>query len=70
MAAGNRPSPALEYPALGALASRLLPAPVGVPPYVSFIRTTGAGYLGTAYAAFEVEDERRRVPRMTPPDDF
>ncbi len=64
---GNRPGPALEHPALGSLASRLLPAPVGVPPYVSFLRTAGAGFLGTAYAAFEVEGEgggavTRRAP--------
>src|ERR1700722_19730966 len=34
MTTGNRPSPALDYPALGALASRLLTAPADLPPYV------------------------------------
>jgi hypothetical protein len=46
MTTGNRPSPALEHPGLGSLASRLLPAPAGVPSYVAFQRTVGAGFLG------------------------
>ena len=64
MTTGNRPSPALDYPALGSLASRLLPAPSGVPAYVAFsgFRTTGPGYLGTAYSAFEVEGSPGRAP--------
>jgi hypothetical protein len=74
MATGNRPSAALEYPGLGSLASRLLPAPAGVPSYVAFQRTTGPGYLGTAYAAFEVEGGpgrgRLRVPGVSLPADF
>ena len=36
MATGNRPRPALDYPALGSLAARLLPPRQGVPPYVTF----------------------------------
>src|SRR5207245_7839134 len=57
MTTGNRPSPALEYPALGSLASRLLPAPTGAPSFVPFsgLRSTGPGYLGSAFSAFEVE---------------
>src|SRR5689334_16052105 len=35
MATGNRPGPALEYPATGALAARLLPPRRGIPPYVT-----------------------------------
>jgi hypothetical protein len=74
MTTGNRPSAALEYPGLGSLASRLLPAPAGVPSYVAFQRTTGPGHLGTAYAAFEVEGGPRggwlRVPGVTLPADF
>jgi hypothetical protein len=74
MTTGNRPSPALEYPGLGSLASRLLPAPEGVPSYVAFQRTAGAGYLGTGYAAFEVEGApgrgRLRAPGMSLPADF
>jgi len=74
MSTGNRPSPALDYPGLGSLASRLLPAPAGVPSYVAFQRTVGAGYLGTSYAAFEVEGApgrgRLRAPGMSLPADF
>jgi len=60
MTTGNKPTPALQYPSLGSLASRLLPAEKSVPPYVSFgvIRggTAGvAGYLGTAHNPFVVE---------------
>jgi uncharacterized protein (DUF1501 family) len=74
MATGNRPSPALEYPALGSLAAKLLPAPAGVPSHVAFARTTGPGYLGTAYAGFEVEAGsgrgRLRIPGVALPADF
>jgi hypothetical protein len=74
MTTGNRPSAALEHPGLGSLAARLLPARAGVPSYVAFQRTVGAGYLGTAYAAFEVEGApgrgRLRVPGMSLPADF
>src|SRR5207249_3202389 len=52
------PSPALEYPSLGSLAARVLPAPAGVPPYVTFSGNGvpgGAGYLGSSYSPFEVE---------------
>jgi uncharacterized protein (DUF1501 family) len=60
MTTGNKPTPALQYPALGSLTSRLLPAEQGVPPYVSFNEIRGgtagvAGYLGTAYNPFIVE---------------
>jgi uncharacterized protein (DUF1501 family) len=60
MTTGNKPSPALQYPSLGSLCSKLLPTEMGVPPYVSFsdIRNGtigGAGYLGTAYNPFGVE---------------
>jgi hypothetical protein len=63
MTTGNRPSPALEYPALGSLAARVLPPLKGVPPYVSFAAlradqgVAGGGYLGPAYGPFEVEGE-------------
>ena len=74
MTTGNRPSPSLEYPGLGSLAARLLPAPAGVPSYVAFQRTAGAGHLGTAYSAFEVENaagrSRVRAPGMSLPTDF
>jgi hypothetical protein len=60
MTTGNRPTPAVKYPALGSLVTRLLPAAPGVPPYVNFgeLRNGGAGqagYLGTAYNPFVIE---------------
>jgi hypothetical protein len=60
MTTGNKPTPALQYPALGSLATKLLPAEAGVPPYVTFGDIRGgvagqAGYLGTAYNPFIVE---------------
>jgi hypothetical protein len=60
MTTGNKPTPALNYPALGSLVAKLYPAERTVPPYVSFseLRNGGAGqagYLGTAYNPFGVE---------------
>ncbi|MCI0463460.1 MAG: DUF1501 domain-containing protein [Gemmataceae bacterium] len=60
MTTGNRPTPALQYPALGSLTTRLLPPARGVPPYVTFTELRNgsagqAGYLGTAYNPFIVE---------------
>jgi Protein of unknown function (DUF1501) len=60
MTTGNKPTPALQYPHLGSLTTKLLNTDVGVPPFVSFgeIRSaTGAvaGYLGTAFNPFIVE---------------
>lgn len=60
MTTGNKPTPALQYPSLGSLVTKLMPAAQGVPPYVTFseLRNGGAGlagYLGTAYNPFVVE---------------
>jgi len=59
MHTGNKPTPALKYPSLGSLASKMLECPTGMPPYVAFDGgrdgATGAGYLGPAYNPFEVE---------------
>jgi hypothetical protein len=60
MTTGNRPGPALQYPSLGSLVTRLIPAAPGVPPYVTFQELRNgsagqAGYLGTAYNPFIVE---------------
>src|SRR5436309_4081107 len=57
---GNKPTAALQYPAMGSLASRLLKTEVGVPPYVTFgdLRNGQAGlagYLGTGYNPFVIE---------------
>jgi hypothetical protein len=60
MTTGNKPTAALQYPALGSLCSKLLPVDTGIPPYVAFNDVRGgtagqAGYLGTAYNPFMVE---------------
>jgi hypothetical protein len=63
MATGNRPGPSLEYPAVGALAARLLQSRKGIPPYVTFAALRdgapgiGPGYLGPAYGPFAVEGD-------------
>ncbi|MBI2803398.1 MAG: DUF1501 domain-containing protein [Planctomycetes bacterium] len=74
MTTGNRPTPATQYPSLGSLVTRLMPAAPGVPPYVSFTElrngTAGqAGYLGTAYNPFIVEGQpaARRPARGASP---
>jgi hypothetical protein len=60
MTTGNRPTPALQYPSLGSLVTKLTRPAEGVPPYVTFneLRNGSAGtsgYLGTAYNPFVVE---------------
>jgi hypothetical protein len=60
MTTGNKPTPAVQYPALGSLVTRLMPSEKGVPPYVAFNEIRGgsagtAGYLGTACNPFIVE---------------
>jgi hypothetical protein len=68
MATGHPPSPALTYPAPGALAAKLLPAAGGVPPYVLFGAARASGYpggpghLGAPFGPFEVEGGQRREP--------
>jgi hypothetical protein len=59
MTTGNKPTPALQYPSLGSLVAKLLPAERGVPPYVTFgemrNNASNSGYLGTSYNPFIVE---------------
>jgi hypothetical protein len=60
MTTGNKPTAALQYPALGSLAAKMLPVESGIPPFVSFTdlrggAAGGAGYLGTGYNPFGVE---------------
>jgi hypothetical protein len=62
MTTGNKPTPALQYPSLGSLVTKLMPAARGVPPYVTFnelrngVGSAGlSGYLGTSYNPFVVE---------------
>jgi hypothetical protein len=60
MTTGNKPTPALQYPSLGSLCSKLLTVEKGVPPYCTFNDIRGgsagqAGYLGTGYNPFTIE---------------
>jgi len=60
MQTGNKPTPALQYPVLGSLTTKLMPQEQGVPPFVSFgeMRNgNAAGYLGTAYNPFVIEGD-------------
>src|SRR5476651_446111 len=72
MTTGNRPTPALQYPALGSLVSRLMPSAPGVPPNVSFTELRNgsagqAGYLGTGYNPFIVEGAPAAPARANSP---
>lgn len=60
MQTGNKPTAALQYPALGSLTARLMKVESGIPPYVTFGDVRGgqaglAGYLGTGYNPFVIE---------------
>ena len=60
MMTGNRPSPALEYPSLGAVVSHELGPRKNLPPYVAIPNLPaygGTGYLGSAYGAFSLGSE-------------
>lgn len=64
MTTGNKPTAALQYPAMGSLGAKLLETELGIPPYVSFVdlrngSAGGAGYLGTGYNPFTVEGNAR-----------
>jgi hypothetical protein len=53
---GNLPGPAMEFPALGSVASKLMPTVPGVPSFITLgdeLQASG-GYLGAAYAPFPV----------------
>jgi hypothetical protein len=53
---GNLPGPAIEFPALGSIASKLMPPVAGVPSFITLgddLQASG-GYLGAAYAPFPV----------------
>jgi hypothetical protein len=76
MATGHVPSAAQEYPALGALAARLLPPTGAMPPYVMFnaAKTAGfpggPGYLGSAFGPFEVEGSTAKIEGLGLPAGF
>ena len=52
VATGNRPTPALEYPAYGSVATKTMDAPEELPAYVAIPKARyGPGYLGVKHAA-------------------
>jgi hypothetical protein len=60
MQTGNKPTAALQYPALGSLTAKLMTVDSGIPPYVTFGDVRGgqaglAGYLGTGFNPFVIE---------------
>ncbi len=58
---GNKPSQNTQYPSLGSVISRLLPASAGIPTYFSLGQAinSGAGYLGAQHDPFQIE-----LPRL------
>ncbi|MFN4258245.1 MAG: DUF1501 domain-containing protein [Gemmataceae bacterium] len=54
---GNRPSPAVVHPGLGAVASKERPGPIDLPSFVAIPRSEmGPGFLGVAYSSFKTAD--------------
>jgi hypothetical protein len=68
IATGHPPSAALRYPALGAVAAKLLATQAGVPPYATLDRAAGfpgdAGYLGASCNPFDAEVGGRGSARV------
>jgi hypothetical protein len=61
---GNRPTPALIYPSLGAVATKELPGKPDMPSYIAIPKTEwNAGFMGDAYAPFKTN----AVPRPGEP---
>ena len=53
MLTGNRPLPSLEYPSMGSVVAKELPAAPDMPPFVAVPNTPqGGGFLGLQYGAF------------------
>jgi hypothetical protein len=53
IATGNRPGPALKYPALGSVVGRELAGAPNLPPFVAIPQTEwNAGYMGDSYSPF------------------
>jgi hypothetical protein len=74
MATGHPPAAALQHPALGAVAAKLLPAENGVPPYITLDRAAGfpggAGFLGAPCNPFEAQVGAARVEGIALPAGF
>jgi hypothetical protein len=83
MTTGNKPTPAIQYPSLGSLTSKLKTPEKGVPAYVAFSDIRGgtagqAGFLGAAHNPFLVEgaaggkggNDKMRVRGVQLPSEF
>lgn len=54
LATGNRPTPALQFPAIGSVVSRVYPGDGEIPPFVAIPECDWhAGYMGDSYAPFK-----------------
>jgi hypothetical protein len=73
---GHRPTPALEYPSLGSLVAHQSDFSRAIPPYVAIpgdavggnTNAARAGYLPSAYAAFNVGKDPGNVRDLNPPE--
>jgi hypothetical protein len=61
MLSGHMPSAAIEYPALGSIAMKMLPPRDSIPQNIVFNKpfALNAGYLGSACNAFELKDSAK-----------
>src|SRR5262245_22077222 len=68
---GYQPTPALAYPAVGAVLTRELAGEeIDVPPFVSFGDTTGPGYLGPQFGPLVVGDPNNILSYRDLPEGF
>ncbi len=66
---GYQPTPALNYPAIGAVVARETATDESdMPAFVSFGDTSGAGYLGQQFAPFIVGDVNNISPNLVLPE--
>lgn len=74
LATGHPPAAALKYPAVGAIAAKLLPAENGMPPSVSLNGAAGfpgdPGFLGAPFSPFNAEVGAARVEGIALPAGF
>jgi uncharacterized protein (DUF1501 family) len=61
---GNRPSPAVVYPAMGSVSAKELTSPEAIPPFVAIPNSDmAAGFLGVGYGSFKTTS----VPKQGQP---
>jgi Protein of unknown function (DUF1501) len=69
MHTGWTPSPAIQYPSLGALTSQQIPKDIALPNYISIGGAAdGPGFLGMNYAPFTVQNPGAPPANIRPPD--